>query len=37
MRYSVAESVPGKTVDLNLKAFDTGYDEGKKRLGPNGQ
>ena len=37
MRYAVAESVPGKTVDLNLKAFDAGYDEGKQRLGPSGQ
>jgi 2-oxoglutarate ferredoxin oxidoreductase subunit beta len=32
MRYAVAESVPGKTVDLNLKAFDCGYDEGKRQV-----
>jgi 2-oxoglutarate ferredoxin oxidoreductase subunit beta len=32
MRYAVAESVPGKTVDLNLKAFDRGYDEGKRQV-----
>ncbi len=31
MRYSVAESVPGKTVDLNLKCFDAGYDEGLRQ------
>ena len=28
----MAESVPGKTMDLNLKAFDTGYEEGKRQL-----
>ena len=33
MRCSVAESVPGKTVDLNLQAFDRGYDEGKTQVG----
>ncbi len=32
MRHSVAESVPAKTMDLNLKAFDTGYEEGKRQL-----
>lgn len=32
MRYAVAESVPGKTVDLNLKAFDCGYDEGQRQV-----
>ena len=28
MRYSVAESVPSKTIDANLKAFDLGYERG---------
>ena len=28
MRQSVAESVPPKTIDVNMKAFDVGYDEG---------
>ena len=28
MRQSVAESVPSKTVDANLKAFDVGYEKG---------
>jgi 2-oxoglutarate/2-oxoacid ferredoxin oxidoreductase subunit beta len=28
MRQSVAESVPPKTLDLNLKAFEAGYAEG---------
>jgi 2-oxoglutarate ferredoxin oxidoreductase subunit beta len=33
MRSSVAESVPSKTVDLNLKLFDLGYEEGLKQRG----
>jgi 2-oxoglutarate ferredoxin oxidoreductase subunit beta len=28
MRQSLADSVPPKTVDLNLKTFDVGYDKG---------
>ncbi len=28
MRQAVAESVPAKTVDLNLKVFDVGYERG---------
>jgi 2-oxoglutarate ferredoxin oxidoreductase subunit gamma len=28
MRQSVAESVPPKTVDVNLKAFDVGFERG---------
>jgi 2-oxoglutarate ferredoxin oxidoreductase subunit beta len=28
MRYSVAESVPAKTLDLNLRLFDIGYERG---------
>lgn len=32
MRQSVAESVPPKTVDLNLKVFEVGYEEGAKLL-----
>jgi 2-oxoglutarate ferredoxin oxidoreductase subunit beta len=28
MRQSVADSVPPKTVELNLKVFDIGYDQG---------
>ena len=32
MRHAVAESVPAKTVDLNLKAFDAGYEDGKRQL-----
>jgi len=30
MRLSVAESVPPKTVELNLEAFDAGYREGEE-------
>jgi 2-oxoglutarate ferredoxin oxidoreductase subunit gamma len=32
MRQSVAESVPPKTVDVNMRAFDVGYDEGIKQM-----
>ena len=28
MRQAVAESVPGKAVDLNLKVFEIGYEKG---------
>jgi Pyruvate/2-oxoacid:ferredoxin oxidoreductase gamma subunit len=28
MRQSVAESVPAKTIDVNMKAFRLGYDKG---------
>jgi 2-oxoglutarate ferredoxin oxidoreductase subunit gamma len=28
MRQAVAESVPGKAVDLNLKVFEIGYERG---------
>jgi 2-oxoglutarate ferredoxin oxidoreductase subunit gamma len=28
MRQAVAESVPAKTVDVNMKAFDEGYERG---------
>jgi 2-oxoglutarate ferredoxin oxidoreductase subunit gamma len=31
MRHAVAGSVPGKTVESNLKAFTIGYEEGCKR------
>ncbi len=30
MRQSVAESVPPNSIDLNLKAFDTGYEQGSE-------
>jgi 2-oxoglutarate ferredoxin oxidoreductase subunit beta len=30
MRQAVADSVPPKTIELNLKVFDTGYEEGAK-------
>ncbi len=30
MQSAVAESVPPKTVDLNLKVFDIGYEQGEK-------
>jgi 2-oxoglutarate ferredoxin oxidoreductase subunit beta len=30
MRQSLAESVPPKTVDVNMNAFDTGYEKGLK-------
>jgi 2-oxoglutarate ferredoxin oxidoreductase subunit beta len=32
MRQSVAESVPPKTVDVNMQAFDTGYERGLEPL-----
>ncbi|MFN2217403.1 MAG: 2-oxoacid:acceptor oxidoreductase family protein, partial [Anaerolineae bacterium] len=32
MRQSVAESVPPKTIDVNTKAFDTGYESGLETL-----
>jgi Pyruvate/2-oxoacid:ferredoxin oxidoreductase gamma subunit len=32
MRQSVAESVPPKTVDVNMQAFDTGYERGLETL-----
>ena len=32
MRQAVAESVPPKTVELNLKVFDIGFEEGRKSL-----
>jgi 2-oxoglutarate ferredoxin oxidoreductase subunit gamma len=36
MRQAVAESVPAKTLDLNLKAFDVGYQRGLELLIPHG-
>jgi len=30
MRQSVIESVPPNSIDLNLKAFDTGYEQGRE-------
>jgi hypothetical protein len=32
MRQAVAESVPPKTVPLNLEVFDIGYESGLKIL-----
>jgi Pyruvate/2-oxoacid:ferredoxin oxidoreductase gamma subunit len=32
MRQSVAESVPPKTVEVNMQAFDTGYERGLETL-----
>jgi 2-oxoglutarate ferredoxin oxidoreductase subunit gamma len=32
MRHAVAESVPGKTVESNLKAFALGYDRGQAAM-----
>jgi 2-oxoglutarate ferredoxin oxidoreductase subunit beta len=32
MRQSVADSVPLKTIDVNLKAFDVGYEKGLERV-----
>ena len=32
MRQSVAESVPPKTVDVNMRAFDVGYERGLETL-----
>jgi 2-oxoglutarate ferredoxin oxidoreductase subunit gamma len=29
MRQAVAESVPTKTIELNLKVFDIGYEQGR--------
>jgi 2-oxoglutarate ferredoxin oxidoreductase subunit beta len=34
MRQSVAESVPPKTLSLNLKAFEAGYAEGVRQQAP---
>jgi Pyruvate/2-oxoacid:ferredoxin oxidoreductase gamma subunit len=28
MRQTVGESVPAKTIDLNLRVFDIGYERG---------
>jgi 2-oxoglutarate ferredoxin oxidoreductase subunit gamma len=33
---AVESSVPGSTIELNLKAFATGYEEGQKLLAPVG-
>jgi len=33
MRQSLADSVPSKTVDLNLKAFDIGFEKGLEAKG----
>jgi 2-oxoglutarate ferredoxin oxidoreductase subunit gamma len=30
MRQSVADSVPPKTIDINMRAFDTGYERGQQ-------
>ncbi len=32
VRQAVAESVPPKTIEVNMKAFDVGYKEGSQRL-----
>jgi 2-oxoglutarate ferredoxin oxidoreductase subunit gamma len=32
MRQSVAESVPSKTVEMNLKVFDIGYEKGQEMI-----
>jgi Pyruvate/2-oxoacid:ferredoxin oxidoreductase gamma subunit len=32
MRQSIADSVPPKTVEVNLKAFDLGYEKGVAAL-----
>jgi Pyruvate/2-oxoacid:ferredoxin oxidoreductase gamma subunit len=36
MRQAVAESVPAKTVDLNLKTFDVGHQKGLELLARRG-
>jgi 2-oxoglutarate ferredoxin oxidoreductase subunit gamma len=33
MRQSVADSVPPKTVEVNMKAFDVGYERGLETIG----
>jgi 2-oxoglutarate ferredoxin oxidoreductase subunit gamma len=33
MRQSVADSVPPKTIEVNMKAFDVGYDTGLEIVG----
>lgn len=33
MREAVAESVPGKMIEMNLRVFDAGYAEGQKQVG----
>jgi 2-oxoglutarate ferredoxin oxidoreductase subunit beta len=33
MRQSLTDSVPPKTIDVNLKAFEVGYEEGRKIKG----
>ncbi|MGD8397267.1 MAG: 2-oxoacid:acceptor oxidoreductase family protein, partial [Anaerolineae bacterium] len=33
MRQSVRESVPPKTIDVNMKAFDAGYQRGLEEAG----
>ena len=33
MRQSVADSVPPKTVEVNMKAFDVGYERGLEIIG----
>ena len=33
MRQSVADSVPPKTVEVNMKAFDRGYEQGRSIVG----
>jgi 2-oxoglutarate ferredoxin oxidoreductase subunit beta len=32
MRQSVSESVPSKTLDVNLKAFDIGFNKGREKV-----
>jgi Pyruvate/2-oxoacid:ferredoxin oxidoreductase gamma subunit len=32
MRHAVAESVPGKMVEMNLRVFEAGYEEGRRQL-----
>jgi len=33
MRQSLADSVPPKTIDLNMKTFDIGYEKGLEAKG----
>jgi 2-oxoglutarate ferredoxin oxidoreductase subunit beta len=34
MRQSLADSVPPKTIEVNIKAFEAGYEEGVRRIPP---
>jgi Pyruvate/2-oxoacid:ferredoxin oxidoreductase gamma subunit len=37
MRQSVRESVPPKTIEVNLKAFDVGYERGMEVVRVSGE